>query len=432
MMADRLNIFVLGLDPFEHRMLETIEDAAHYTFHACLDASALDCTAPCDGPELLAQARARLDTAAESVDGVTGWGEFPATVLIPLLRHERDLPGPGLEAVLRWEHRAWARRLQAEVLPEATPRFAVLDPQAPPPLADLGLTPPFVLRPVAGRAAAPDVVVETADQYEPAVAAIRAVLGPIARPFSYFLERATVPEEVGRIAGWACVAEDMAEGTLLTLEGSVHGGAVQVHGILEGAGTAAGEGVRYPAALPPAVGERLETLARTWVAHTALDETPFTITVLWDRGSDRLVIRDTAVRQMAAYAPLFLLVDGASHQQAAVRLSHGAAPDLPERAGGHAHAALLTVRSTEDAVVTHAPTADEVAQLEASFGCRIQIMVEAGQRLSEVLEEGAGGYELARAYVGGADRDAVAEAGARLRERLPLTLEPVARRPASC
>ncbi|MGH3035679.1 MAG: hypothetical protein ACRDMU_00730, partial [Gaiellaceae bacterium] len=87
------------------------------------------------------------DATTVPADGVVGTKDSSA-LLASLLAERRGLPGPSPGALIACQHKPTSRALQQRVAPEATPRFALLDPRAP---YDPPFDVPFFVKPVVGR-----------------------------------------------------------------------------------------------------------------------------------------------------------------------------------------------------------------------------------------------------------------------------------------
>lgn len=99
-MDDRRNVFVIGLDDFNRRLLETVRGAERLRFHGLIPYGTIVNPDHYDIEEILHGAQRMLDEFDGRVDAIIGHWDFPATTLLPLLRAHVGLPGPTLEAVL--------------------------------------------------------------------------------------------------------------------------------------------------------------------------------------------------------------------------------------------------------------------------------------------------------------------------------------------
>ena len=104
-------------------------------------------------------------------DGIFGSSDATGH-LATILADAAGLPGPGRDAFMRCHDKLACRRIQAEVVPEATPAFAAVDlddPAAGPPLPF-----PFFLKPVAAHLS--QLAYRVGDEAEFAAAVARARL----------------------------------------------------------------------------------------------------------------------------------------------------------------------------------------------------------------------------------------------------------------
>ena len=81
------------------------------------------------------------------MQGVFGSSDSTAALAV-VVADRLGLPGPGYEAFMRCHDKLVSRRIQAEAVPEATPRFAPLDAMRPPERPPLPY--PFFVKPVQG------------------------------------------------------------------------------------------------------------------------------------------------------------------------------------------------------------------------------------------------------------------------------------------
>lgn len=428
MTTDKTNIFVLGLDPFNERMLQTIRNAGDYHFHGLLDPEEVAFAETYDVPDLLSKARADLDSFEDHVDGIISWWDFPSTSLLPLLRGERGLPGPSLESVLRCEHKAWSRLIQKEHLPQCAPDFDVVNPDDPPGFHDLTVQAPFFLKPVKAHSSYLGFMIHNEEEWNDALAEIRENIHHFAEPFNYFLDRADLPDDIRKLDGRHCVAENIIGGRQATLECFVHDGECEVYGVIDSINEPNGisfRAYRYPSELPQGVQDRMITAAKDWARAAKMDNTPFNIEFFWDEEKDKLWLLEINSRMSKSHCPLFDMVDGASHQQVAVMLATGRHPEMPYREGNHTVASKYMMRVYENARVDHVPTADEINALQKEFDCYIRMEVEDGQRLDELIDQDSYSYEVGVVFLGGRDFDDVEAKYDRLREKLPLKLTPI-------
>ncbi len=424
-------IFVVGLDPFHLAQLQTLPDADDYAFHALLTHREIKHPDRFPVAWLLNEGIRQLRAFPDGVDAVVGYWDFPVSTVLPILRAAVDLPGPTLEAVLGCEHKYWSRRLQAEVAPEHVPPFCALDPFADDPLAQLTIAYPFWLKPVKAVLSHLGFRIEDEDDFRAAIVRIRHAIDRWAEPFNLILARARLPAEIAAIDGNHCIAEGIiSQGRQVTQEGWAFGGDIQVYGSIDSLrGGPAGSSFsryQYPSRVPASVLRRMSDITRQVMIHIGYDTAPFNIEYFWDPERDSIWLLEINTRISKSHAPLFRMVDGGYHHQVMIDLGLGRAPHFETGRGDCALAAKFMVRHFDDATVTHAPSADEIAAVEARLpNTQIQIEVETEQRLSALRDQDSYSFEVAAVFVGGDDERQLEARFDECMQRLPLRFAPI-------
>jgi hypothetical protein len=327
------------------------------------------------------------------------WEEVPAdavvatkdqsALLASVLAARRSLPGPSPQALLTCQHKPSARAVQAQVAPEATPRFALLDSRPPFPY-------PFFVKPVVGRLSQDAHRIEgpqdlaglpatghDADRY----AEIAALAG------------ADAPSVHGFIA------EELLAGAEVTLDGYVRGGRVTVVGVTDSVkypGTDSFERFEYPSALPPERVAELADVAERVLPALGFDGGFFNVEFFVpSEGSARIV--EVNARLASQFAPLVLGLHGRSTYEALFELALGEDPAW-EAGDPGGIAVSYALRAFEDAYVEAVPEPED----------DLEVLVRPGLRLSEQGVNDARSYRLAIFTAFGETRE---EAVASSRER---------------
>jgi hypothetical protein len=355
------------------------------------------------GPDLDvtdADPEALLDElAALPADAVVGTKDRSA-LLAALLAERRALPGPRPAAVVACQHKLTSRRIQQQVAPDATPRFALLD--GPPPFPG-----PWFVKPTVGRLSQESRRVDD-----------RAELRTIA-------ERPGYRDGYARIAGLAglegeavhgFLVEELVEGDEVTLEGYVHDGRVTVIGVTDSVkypGTNSFQRFEYPSALPADRLSELETLAALLVPAHGLDHCFFNVEFLVPATGPAKIV-ELNPRIASQFSPLVEAVHGRSTYEALFALACGKDPAwvLGEPRGV---AISYVMRVFEDALVTAVPEPED----------DLELLVHPGRRLSEQGTNDTASYRLAIFYEWAEAReDAVARCAERV-SSLEFELDPV-------
>lgn len=304
------------------------------------------------------------------VDAVVGTKDRSA-LLAAILAERLGLPGPRAEALLRCQHKPTSRALQREVVPEATPRFALLD-GGPPPFAG-----PWFVKPVVGRLSQearrvddPAALsgIRDGDGYRDGYARIAALAGLAAESVRGFL------------------VEELVEGDEVTLEGYVHGGRVTVIGVTDSVkypGTNSFWRFEYPSALPQGRQAELAQVAERLLPALGFDGGFFNVEFLVpEEGPARLV--EVNGRIASQFAPLVQAVHGRSTYEALFELHCGRDPGW-DAASGNGVAISYVLRVFEDALVERVPEPED----------GLELLVRPGLRLSQQGTNDASSYRLA-------------------------------------
>jgi hypothetical protein len=328
---------------------------------------------------------------------------------------------------MRASHKYYSRIAQAEAAPEATPRFALVDPRCPdggPP----ALAPPFFLKPVKGAFSVLARRIESA-------AELRGYLAQpeVAEFFRYYMrifERLVA--RYGRFergGGWL-LAEELLKGDLVTVEGFATRDGVEILGIVDSAvhpETKSFVRFDYPSALPANVQRRMEDVARRIVARLGLTHSMFNIEMIHDPQTGAVAVIEVNPRMCGQFADLYEKVDGTSGYEVALALATGERPAVVRGAGPCGAAASLPLRAFGPVHVDAAPDAERVAAVERAFpGTLVWSECAAGQDLRD-LGTCEDGFSVRYGVVnaGAADRPALDARLAAIRARLGWSLAPL-------
>ncbi|MGW4487353.1 ATP-grasp domain-containing protein [Amycolatopsis sp. NPDC004368] len=397
------NIFVVGLDEDNARVLRRLPDAEQYTFHGLLTPDELQ-HGDIDFGALLDQATATLDTFAGPIDAIVSFWDFPAASLVPLLCERHGLPHVPLEAILKCEHKYWSRLEQREVIDEL-PNFGIVDLDDAEPKVPEGVSCPLWLKPVKAFSSELAFHVTDDDEFAAAVTKIREGVGRVGDPFDEVLGKVELPREIAKVGGAACLAEEELHGVQAAVEGYVHQGEVTVYAALDSIDYPDSPSFlrhQYPSQLPVEVQRRMADVAERVMNRIGFDNGTFSIEFFCDPRSGQVCLLEINPRHSQSHAELFELVDGLANHDLMVRLGLGRAPRHRTGAGPHRIAGRWYLRRfSGDAVVTRVPTTEEVTALQDEIGgVRVSLSPREGQRLSDLPEQDSYSYELAQFLIG--------------------------------
>jgi hypothetical protein len=324
-------------------------------------------------------------------DGVVGTKDRSA-LLAAIVAQPRGLPGPTPRALFACQHKPTSRELQRRVVPEATPRFELLNGAAT-------LEPPFFVKPVVGRLSQ---LARRVD--DPAELEELPSHDPYLTGYARLAELAGLPTD--GLHGF--VAEELVDGDEVTLEGYVHAGEVTMIGVTDSVkypGTNSFERFEYPSRLAAERAEELAGIARRLLPAFGFDGGFFNVEFFVpEQGQPKII--EVNGRIASQFAPLVQALHGRSTYELLFALACGADPGWQD-GEPHGVAVSYVLRTFEDAFVASAPDPED----------GVEILALAGQRLSEQRANDVRSFRLAIVYETGETRvEALERAKARAAE----------------
>ncbi len=404
---DERHLYVIGVDEHHRPGLERGGERCGFTVHELLDTDRVYKAASYDVDALLEAAREQLE--GQQVDGIASFWDFPSSCVVPILANERGLPAPSLPSVVAFEHKYWSRVVQREVAPDEPPPSAAVDVDDPRAASDPPLDYPFWLKPIKAYSSTLAFRVDNADDLAFAVEEIRTKGGRLGDPFQEVLDRLDLPDEIAHVGGRWAIAEGAVDGHQCTLEGYVHDGEAEVHGVFDIERMSNGStfaNYTYPSELPDEAHKRMCEIAVRLIEHVGFDQGAFNIEFFVDDQAERTWILEVNPRISQEHADIMYWVDGDSNLQVMAETALGRRPQLKSREGPHRVGGKFFHRHAADAIVTTAPTPERVAEIERDFApCYIELDVSEGLELADLPDQDPYAYELAGVHLAAADKD---------------------------
>jgi hypothetical protein len=419
------NVFVVGADEHNERLLRDLPDAERYRLHPLLTYEEIY-GEQIRLHELLATAQRQLESFDGRIDAIIGFWDFPVSTMMPILRARFGLPGAPVEEVVKCEHKYWSRLVQQKVIDEY-PRFGLVDPEHDRHPPD-GVNYPLWVKPVKSFASMLAFGVTDQQEFTSALAQIRADTW-VREPFEALLDYVELPPEIAAVGGQLCLAEEAITGQQVTLEGYRYQGEVHIYGVVDSVryeNSPSFLRYQYPSSLPTEVSLRMAEIARKVITAIGLDGMPFNIEFFWEPDGDVIKLLEVNPRHSQSHAELFEQVDGVSSHQVMLRLALGRDPDLPRRQGPYPVAAKWFVRRFSDGIVRNPPTAEEIDRVQREIpGVSVELSVQAGDRLSELHRQDSYSYRLASVWVGAADEAELTTKFAQVVLALPFQIDTI-------
>jgi biotin carboxylase len=332
------------------------------------------------------------DPAIAGVDGV--FGSQDQTMHMAVRVADRlGLPGPSPESFMRCHDKLEARRWQQRIVPEATPRFALLDlddRDADPPMPF-----PFFMKPTTGHLSQLAFTIRDRGGLHSAMARVRRELDAVTW-FDRHLEKG----EFRRM-----LAEELLTGRQVTFEGFMHQGDLTPVGVTDSVLHPNGISFLrfdYPSAIPSELQRRMAGIAEQFMRGIEFEGSLFNMEFFVGPDGDLRIIEVNG-RMASQFGPLVKAVHGVSTYELQLDLVSGGSPELPP-AREDLVASSFVLRTYEDAVVEAVP--DPVAVLERYPHAQVELLVRPGQLLSD-NDDDVASHRLALVALAAPTREAV-------------------------
>jgi hypothetical protein len=385
-------VLTIGLTDEDHHWLSRIEAPQRFRYRPLGDPVGGADPELCRPRAFIEAGLAELRALDEPVAGIIAADDYPSTPLAAAIAQGAGLPGPGFEATLVCAHKAWSRIVQREVVPQAVPRFQLIDPQRTYGAADLELDFPFWLKPVKSALSFLSHRVASLAELAEVQARARAELPRYARAFTEMLEMSRVapPAALAGTNGEWLIAEELMGGRQCTLEACCAAGRVQRLGVVDSVrlpNRVSFSRFEYPSRLPAATQDGMLRIAERVMQRVGFGQGIFNIEFFV--GADgRPMIIEINPRICPQFTDLYAKVDGTLTHQVLVELATVRTPALRRGAGRYACAASYVLRTAEDCVVRRVPSAAEIALVEQRFpDTVVQALALPGERLSEHAQD---------------------------------------------
>jgi hypothetical protein len=397
------NIFIIGLDDFNLRMIHSARNSEHFNFIGLLDIHELIDSGQYRLSDMLEMADRQLREFDGPINAIVGYTDFPVSTMVPILCERFKVPGPSLESVLKCEHKYWSRLEQQKVIGEHIPLFVPFDPFDDQALDHIPLKYPFWIKPIKSTASQLGFRISGRKDFKRAIAIIREKIG-LFRPFDYLLDIVTLPEEVARVNSSFCVAEQVISGQQCTLEGYVHNGQVRTYGIIDSIrepNRTTFFRYQYPSRLPRRVQEEMAAITEKVMTHIGFDHSAFNVEFFWNEKRDKIWFLEINTRIPQSHSDLFEKVDGVSNHQIMLDVALNQDPWFPRRQGRFKVAGKFFLREYQDKLITGIPTREDLEDIGREIpGTLVDVQGKAGMKLSEIPEQDSYSYATAFVYLG--------------------------------
>jgi hypothetical protein len=423
-------VLTVGMTDDDAHWLARIDRPERFRFVPIGDFAQADNPELCRPRAFIAAAVDEARRLKEPPCGVAAFDDYPASLLAAAIAEELKLPGPSLAAVVACNNKGWSRALQVAAVPQAVPRFQVLDPHRSYAPGDLELAFPFWLKPVKASMSYLGFRIGSFTEFERALALSRKGLPVYTAAFQELMEMSSPSLPRGTLRGRAdwLIAEELLGGRQCTLDGVMHRGKLTVIGIVDSVrlrNRVSFTRFDCPSRLSRSVQARMGEIAHRVLGRIGFDNGLFNIEFFIDDRGKRPMIIEINPRFSPQFSDLFEKVDGTLSHQYVVEMATGERPALTHRLGRHRIAASCVLRVDGDRFVERAPDARDIARLKVAIpDAHVQVTTDAGKRLSESVQDSYT-YRYGLIHLGARDRRDLRAKLAKAKRLLPFRLRSV-------
>ena len=341
--------------------------------------------------------------------GVASTNEQYGALIAAILARELGLPGSDPAAIIRAQHKYYARQALAVALPDANPAFNLL-PYAfgntSVATADPGLPFPFFVKPVK---AAFSVLARRVDNEQDLQRHLTFhpwethIIKRLVRPFGdlmrQYSEFTVDPQHM--------MGEALLDGVQINVDGWMDRGAVSFFGIVDAVmypGTSAFQRWEYPSRLPPAAQAAAFAVSERVMRALAFDHGAFNVELFWQPATNTFQVIEINPRLAAQFGDLYEKVDGVNPYSVLVDLCVGTHAALDARPGRATAPRRASYSANSTARSRSRPTRRRSRWLNTAHpDARLHTFIKHGNsRWRET--KWLGNYRYAIVNLGGADR----------------------------
>ncbi len=320
----------------------------------------------------------------KGISAVIGTHDYPGSIIASIISEKLGLCSVSTMANIICQHKYYSRLHQKDIFPWAVPEFKLVDPFEP--IIKLPFDLPFFLKPVKSFFSIFATRIDTRDQYVDMLGKCRSHFSSFMGPFNKLIQKYSSLELDGNFL----IAEKLAQGSQLTLEGYISDGLFEVIGITDSImypGSISFRRFDYPSRIAGHAVSKMSDIARKLLRHIGFYNGIFNIEFFYNPRQETIKIIEINPRMCSQFADLMEKVNGLNTYRTQLDIVLGIRPSQP--AGGkYSVASSFVLRKFKDQIVTRLPCPEEIANIEKEFPeARIEIYGQLGKKLSCFMQD---------------------------------------------
>jgi len=355
-------------------------------------------------------------------EGVINTSDYPGSLFHSVISKEWKKKGPSPESIALCQHKYFARQIQTDVLPDATPPFLLLDHKEQ--YSQIELPFPIFIKPIKSSFSRYANKIESLEALNKN---LRTSAPPeeYFKPLTHFIESYTTLQPSSDFV----LAESFLEGIQITLDGMISNGNFNVIGIVDShffPGTMCFKEFIYPSQLEKSVQQRMVNITKKFVQAINLDNIIFNIELIYNPLKDTIHIIEINPRMSRQFADLFEKVNGINTYDILLDITQGKTSIIKQlNSKNYAIAGSFALRTFKDKKVIKIPTHTDIERILYQIpDTRIAIFAHEGKRLGSEKQDGKS-FRYALINIGGSNIQDLYEKLSFIKAHLPFSFENV-------
>lgn len=319
------------------------------------------------------------------VGAVISSDDYPGSIFASILAERCGFIDASTKSIMLCQHKYYSRCIQKNCVPEATPKFWIIDKNGHN-IYNQNFQFPLLVKPVKSAFSVYANRIDTIDNLKHHVKHAK-------YSESYLSYFNWAIKEYGSFEydGHCFLAEEMLDGFQVTVDGFILNGAVEILGIVDSImfpGTISFARFEYPSQLPYWVQESMVSIVKRAVVCIGLDNTLFNVECIYNSHKNTIHIIEINPRMSSQFADLYEKVDGINSYEILFNLALGQKVDIKKRKGIYTVAASCALRVFEDKYVCRLPSMNQIEKVFKLFpDVRIEIRAQEGRKLSSIKQD---------------------------------------------
>jgi len=336
------------------------------------------------------------------IDGVFSNNEQFGALIAAEVAKRLQLPGTHPQTIISAQHKYYARKIQQQYLPEATPKFEVFTFDVKD-KTDLTLPFPLFVKPVK---ATYSVLAREIEDFPALLAHIdfhffeKMIIKKLIKPFDQMMFAYTNH----KIGAFHMVAEEILSGIQVNVDGYMFNGQMTIMGIVQAImfpGTNAFKRWEYPCQLPNDIQLRMKQLTEKLLQAMDYHYGFFNVELFYDENTDQLKIIEINPRLASQFIDLYEKVDGFNTYDILMSLALGEKPLLERGMGKYRRGASFVFRRFEEKALEANPRKKQLTWITQHYpDAKLMLYIKTGGALKREIKW-LGSYRYAVLNLGG-------------------------------